>query len=97
MSRYPDCALTRYLAENRLSVGLIAGSLLTSVKPRLIRSCLIRLMNGPRLRTTCPLLTLTELPPCPDRALTSCSWTAVLAWTQTWANCGLVTILCTWP
>ena len=29
MSRYPDCALTRYLAENRLSVGLMAGSLLT--------------------------------------------------------------------
>ena len=39
----------------------MAGILLTRLKPRLARSCLTMSMNGPRLRTTWPFLTLTEL------------------------------------
>src|ERR1039458_1963469 len=77
ISRYPDCALTRHLAENRVSVGLMAGILQTRVKPGLTRSCLTTSMNGPRPTTTWPFLTLTELPPWPDSAFTSSCWNRV--------------------
>ncbi len=88
ISRYPDCALTRYLAENIVNVGLTAGILLTRVKPRLARSCLTRSMNGPRPTTTWPFLTLTALLPWPESAFTSSWWTTVLACTQARANRG---------
>src|SRR5215831_16832617 len=95
-TRYPCCALTRYLAENRASVGLILGSLVTIVSPRLARSRLTTLMNGPRFSTTWLLLIVTAPLPCPDSALTSWAWTARLTWTHKLATCGLAMILATW-
>ena len=95
-SRYPDCALTRYLAENRASVGLMLGSLVTIVSPLLARSRLTRLMNGPRFSTTWLLLIVTAPLPCPDRAFTSWACTAVLTCTHNRATWGLATILATW-
>ena len=76
-------------------MGLTAGMLLASVKPRAIRSCLAAAMNGPRLRTTWPLLVLTALLPCPERTLTTCWWATVLTWTQILAIAGLEITRCT--
>ena len=76
-SRYPGWALTRYLAENRASVGLMLGSLVTIVNPRLARSRLTTSINGPRFSTTWLLLIVTAPLPCPDRAFTSCACTPV--------------------
>jgi len=70
ISRYAVCALTRYLAENSVNVGLMVGSFLTSVKPRALRFCLTTSMNGARPIVTCPLLTLIDPPPRPDSAFT---------------------------
>src|SRR5215471_17282674 len=95
-SRYPACALTRYVAENRASVGLMLGSLVTIVRPRLARSRLTTLMNGPRFRTTWLLLIVTAPLLWPDRAFTSWACTARLTCTHNRATWGLATILATW-
>src|SRR5215472_5367331 len=94
--RYPFWALTRYLAENRASVGLILGSRVTIVSPRLARSRLATLMKGPRFSTTWLLLIVTAPLLCPDRALTSWAWTALLTCTHKFATRGLAMILATW-
>ena len=44
----------------------MAGRLSITVKPRAARDCFTMLMNGPRLMTTCPLLTVTVPFPSPE-------------------------------
>jgi hypothetical protein len=88
--------LTRYFAENRANVGLTAGMLLTSVKPRAARSFFTVSMNGPRPSTTWPLLMVMDPLPWPDKAFTTSAWALRFTRTHKFATCGLATILATW-
>src|SRR5215469_8750252 len=95
-ARYPLWALTRYLAEKRATVGWIWGIWLTSVNPRALSRDLTSSMRGPRSATTSPLRTLTLLPPRPDSAFTSSSWTVRFSWGHSRATRGPATTLATW-